>query len=477
MTLEPHHPASPDEPNRDHEKKPDRPPDDLLPLEELGGAVRSISIKLLETSDKRRLTQIISDSLEDVELLNQLLGCLNPLCEDPSEDLRAVHSRIYGVVTTQMDALSGDKLFDNLKKLYYLSVIAITIIESSNSCPRETNQQDLDQLLKAAIHLLTKLEAGREIVLRQNARGDLSDTPPPIDFDNWMQLYLQAIDTVLIGMKIHGFQPSVNLIDDCRKLAGVQFSYAERYLGPTNAQTAIEAELWSNSLRLIRLVANDSMEQPLLRIAQELLRKFNDGEWNAPNSSFVDEADDSEAELYNMRLFLESAEFYSMRALLHAQETCNVESFWREVLNTRPLSSREFRTALQGLAKSDASETAQYVDKLLQRIGSPNCPPKWVARYLDTLILAADQPSMHDVIVQSWCAATERSADGAILKSRFVERLALHTNQVQRALKKRQQFSDIPGLSEKIQRHAEKRGAIGSKRALHTLQELTRDPE
>jgi len=72
MTLEPHHPAPPNEPNRGHEKKPDRPPDELLPLEELGGAVRSISIKLLETSDKRRLTQIISDSLEDVELLNQL---------------------------------------------------------------------------------------------------------------------------------------------------------------------------------------------------------------------------------------------------------------------------------------------------------------------------------------------------------------------------------------------------------------------
>jgi len=474
MALEPNN--QPPQNNRlsDREATPSDSSYQHNPLRELGESFRDISIKILGASDESRLSQILSDALGSAELVNQMAGCLTQLCADPSEEALQFKNRLYRVIATQIDALGGDNLLENIKKLLYLSVIAATTIESSLCCPRELNHQGLQEITRATINLVNQLDEERGLLLDAQFRNNSGATTPLVQFNDWMKLYLQGMDNILRGLKSSRFCPSAELLSQCRELVIAQFEWVKEGMGPTNVETSDEAELWAQSLDLARIVADGSMEKPLREIAHNLLQWFNDGTWDIQGSP-VHEEGANRAELADILLSLERAELYATRALLIAQESCEVELVWKEVLDTRALSSRVATIALQGLAKSDATETAEYVAKLLNRIGSPRSSQSLAKRYLDTFILVAATPGMHSVIMDSWQPNADYPVD-PLRKERIIdcleERLKIHDTCLARAKKKLEKCGEDSWSRRKIEKRASKDGVIWPTLALKTLQEL-----
>jgi hypothetical protein len=173
--------------------------------------------------------------------------------------------------------------------------------------------------------------------------------------------------------------------------------------------------------------------------------------------------------------WLELAEHRAMTALLRAQSDCGVESLWKEVLENRPFSSRAARVALHGLVKADGTEAAEYISKLLNRIGSSNCSPVLAERYLDTLVLIAAEPGVAEVIMNAWSPESEYAIDPLrkeLLLSRVERRLELHDKYVDRARAKIQESATNPFSRQRIESKASKKGVIWSKRALRTLQAM-----
>ena len=180
-------------------------------------------------------------------------------------------------------------------------------------------------------------------------------------------------------------------------------------------------------------------------------------------------------ELQNTLGWLELAEHRAMEALLRAQTGCDVEGVWKEVLGSRTLASRAGRIALHGLARSDASETAPYVSKLLNRIGSKTCPASVATRYLNTLVVMAAEPGMPEVIVNAWSPGAEHGVDPLhkeLLISRVERRLKTHEEHFKAAWEKIQEHGGEPWMRKKIEKSASKKGVIWSRRALMTLQQL-----
>jgi hypothetical protein len=443
-------------------------------FEELNGSPSAISIELLEASDETRLSQILSQALENDALLNQFAGCLIPLCEDPSQEALVTQDRLCRVVGSQVRGLGGDDFFENTEKLRKLSNVTDAILLSCQVNPRARQCEGLQELLRAEVDLLSQMDMDRGVILDAENRAALGKELSPTVLNDWTGLYLDSLEQVLIGLKIPGFEPSAALLEECRELVAAQLSWTQVGMGPTESRTSGEGQLWSETLGFARAVADCSVETPLMEIALSLVRWFNEGAWNTATAPIREEGTDG-VELYNMLGWLELAEHRAMAALLRAQTGCEVETLWKEVLETRPLGSRAARVALHGLARSDATETAEYISKLLNRIGSDKCSPALAERYLDTLILVASEPGMPEVIMSAWNPDVEYPIDPLhkeLLLARVDERLELHNRYVEPARARVQQCGDDLISRQRIENRASKKGVIWSKRALLALQAL-----
>lgn len=473
MTLDP----TGQPPSEDQGSKPQPPatqPGAAGPLDGLKPSISGISIEQLEASDPALLAEILSAALGNLQLVNQFADCLSPLFEDPGQEAVAVQDRLCRAVASQLRDLVRDDLFDNVEKLRHLSLIVDTIFLSCEDNPRGDYCEGLQELLLAQVFVLSELDSDRGTILDENHRAAFGDALPPTAQGDWMGLYLHGIEQIKLGFNLPGFEPSDELLDECRELVLAQFSWIEAGIGPTNSRTSFEAQLWSETLGLARMVVDESLEKPLQEITETLVRWFDSGGWD---SSQVPIREDRHAENEILKTigWLEIAEHRAMAALLLAQSGCGVESTWKEILGTRTLASRAGRIAIHGLAKSDATETAQYVSKLMNRIGSEKCPPTLAARYLDTLILLAAEPAMPQVIKGTWSPDAEYPLDPLrkeLLLSRVGERLRAHDMYFESAWAKIQEHGGNPWMRKKIEKSASKRGVIWSRRALATLQSL-----
>lgn len=443
-------------------------------LGDLKGSPSDISIELLEASDETRLSQILSQALENDALLNQFAGCLIPLCEDPSQEALVTQDRLCRVVASQVRVLGGDDLFENTEKLRKLLTVTDAILLSCQVNPRARQCEGLQELLRAEVDLLSQLDMDRGVILDAENRAASGIELAPTILNDWIELYLNSIEQVMLGLKIPGFEPSAQLLEECRELVAAQLSWTQVGMGPTDSTTSLEGQLWSETLGFARAVADCSLEMPLMEIAQSLVRWFNEGAWNTAMTPIREEGADG-AEMYNMLGWLEVAEHRAMAALLRCQTSCEVEPLWKEVLETRPLGSRVTRIALHGLARSDATETAEHISKLLNRIGSDKCSPARAEGYLNTLILVASEPGVPEVIMNAWNPEAEHPVDPLrkeLLLSRVDERLELHNRYVERARESIQKCGDDSISRQKIENKASRKGVIWSKRALLTLQAL-----
>jgi hypothetical protein len=443
-------------------------------LRDLNSAPSGISIEVLEASDEARLESLLTNALGNLELVNQFAGCLMPLFEDPSVEALVVQNRLCRVVASQLRLLGADDLFDNIEKLRHASVVADTILLSCEVNPRGTHCDGLQELLRAGVYVLSQLDEDRGGMLDADNREALGAELPATALTDWMDLYVHGIEQVLLGWEIPGFEPSAELLQECRDLVVAQLNWREVGMGPTDSTSQMEGQLWSETLGFARAVADPSLEVPLKEVTQSLVRWFNEGAWNRTNSAIRETGDDA-AELYNMVEWLELAEHRAMTALLRAQSDCGVESLWKEVLENRSFSSRAARVALHGLVKTDAVEAAEYISKLLNRIGSDKCSPALAERYLDTLVLIAAEPGVAEVIMDAWRPAAEYPIDPLrkeLLLARVDERLELHDKYVDRARARIEESAANPLSRQRIENRASKKGVIWSKRALHTLQEI-----
>lgn len=447
-------------------------PDDSLG--KLHSSSSGISIEVLEASDEARLEQILSQALGDAELVNQFAGCLMPLCEDPSDEALVTQDRLCRVVASQLRALGGDDLFDNIEKLRHVSIVADTILTSSEVNPRGKHGEGLQELLRAVVYVLSQLDEDRGVILDPENRAALGAELPPTALDDWMQLYLHGVDQVLLGFKIPGFEPSAELLRESRELVAQQLAWANVGMGPTDSTTSLEGQLWCETLGFARAVADPSIEEPMRDITLNLVRWFNEGAWNGPNAAIREERQDG-AELYNMVEFLELAEHRAMSALLRAQSDCGVETVWKEVLEKRALSSRAARVALHGLVRTDATEAAECISRLLNRIGSDKSSPLTVERCLDTLVLIAAEPGVSELISASWSPEAEYPVDPLrkeLLLARIDERLETHNRYAGRAKERIKECGDDLVSRRKIENRASKKGVILSPRALMTLERI-----
>jgi hypothetical protein len=437
-----------------------------------------ISIEVLAESDEFRLEHILSEALGNAELVNQFAGCLMPLCEDPSEEALAIQDRLCRVVASQLRALGGDDLFDNVEKLRQLSIVADTILMSTEVNPRGKHGNGLQELLRAGVCLLSQLDEDRSAILDPENRRALGSELPPTALNDWMGLYVHGMDQVLLGFKIPGFEPSAELRSECHDLVAAQLSWTEAGMGPTDSTTSLEGQLWCETLGFARVVVDQSvdsaLEDQLREVTQSLVRWFNEGALSSANAAIREEQLDGD-EMSNMLGFLELAEHRAMSALLRAQSDCGVEAVWKEVLEHRSLSSRAARVALHGMVRAEVTEAVQHISKLLNRIGSDKTSPSTVKRCLDTLVVIAAEPGVAEVIVDSWGPDAEHPVDPLrkeLLLTRVEERLERHYRNVGPALQRIQQCGEDSVSRRIIENRASKRGVIWSKRALATLEHI-----
>ena len=474
MTPDSSHQPLPDDSRSNPESSAQRQSSADDSLGELNSSQSGISIEVLEASDEARLESILSNALGNVELVNQFAGCMMPIFEDPSVEALVAQDRLCRVVASQLRLLGGDDLFDNIEKLRHASIVADTILLSSEVNPRGTHCDGLQELLRAGVYVLSQLDEDRGVILDAENRAALGAGLPATALTDWMDLYVHGLEQVLLGWKIPGFEPSAELLQECRDLVVAQLNWREAGMGPTESTSQMEALLWSETLGFARAVADPSLEVPLKEVTQTLVRWFNEGAWNNANSAIQERSHDG-VELYNMVNWLELAEHRAMTALLRAQCDCGVESLWKEVLENRPLASRAARVALHGLVRADATEAAKYISKLLNRIGSDNCPPALVERYIETLVLIAAEPGVAEVTTEAWSPVAEYPIDPLCkerLLSRVGRRLELHDRYVDRARAKIEESASNPLSRQRIETKASKKGVIWSKRALLTLQAM-----
>lgn len=474
MTLEPNN-RKPEESTGSQppraQKEGAKPPDTFHELET---RATDISIELIEASAEPRLSEIIADCLGSHDRANEFAGCVIPICEDPSSEALIVQDRLCRAIASQIRSLANQDIFDNIEKLRRASAISDAILVSSEVNPRGQNCDGLQDLLRAEVFLLRQLDEDRAAILDEENRATLGSELAATAHTDWIELYVRSVDQVLLGLKLSGLIPSEDFLVECRELVACQLSWTGVGMGPTESRTQFEAQIWAETLCLARAVADSSLEDSLLGVADQLVRWFNAGALNG-GGIFEETGKVDDTEIHNILGWLELAEHRAMAALLRAQSSCATESFWREVLETRPLSSRAARIALHGLAKCDASETAEYVAKLLNRLGSSKCGPALADRYFDTLIRVAAEPGVAEVVTNAWDPQAEYPVDPLrkeLLLDRVETRLRLHDKQVAWARRRIEECEDDASSRQRIELVAGKRGAIFSKRALATLQKL-----
>lgn len=474
MTPDPNSPTPAESPGSQPPQAPEggaNPPDALHDLETRAS---NISIELIEASNELRLSEIIADCLGSHDRANQFAGCLIPICEDPSPEALVVQDRLCRVVAAQVRALAGQGIFDNIERLRRGSAISDAILVASEVNPRGLNCDGLQDLLRAEVYLLSQLDEDRAVLFDDENRAALGSELSANALTDWMGLYVHGVDKILLGLKLLGFEPSVALRTECQELVTAQLAWTEAGMGPTESRTQCQAQIWAETLCLARAVADSSLEDSLLDVADQLVRWFNAGALNG-GGIFEETREVDGTEVHNILGWLELAEHRAMAALLRAQSSCATESFWKEVLETRPLSSRAARIALHGLAKCDASETAEYVAKLLNRLGSSKCGPALADRYFDTLIRMAAEPGVPEVVTNAWDPRSEYPVDPLrkeLLLDRVEARLELHEKQLAWARRRIEECEDDATSRQRIELAAGKRGAIFSRRALVTLQQL-----
>jgi hypothetical protein len=341
------------------------PSDNLLSGQEISQV--PLSMEYLLAADLDRLSDTIERALGDIELLNEFIDKLSPLCADSTQEMEAFHDRLCQAVAVSLKKHEKNRFEDQYNSLLNLSHIVEFFFDALQDNSVKRMPTSIHGLLHASVEVVQKLASDRHIV--SSSETLKASTPEEFLWRSvaWGRSYAQVLDHIGRGLTMSEAPQSSDLIEKVKQLVEGHFDWKREGLGPLQCNHAGVIRIWDSVFLLADTLADSRFSDAILGFAEEFLKRRLSEE---PDVVVSESDSDEDIDIKNtIADALDMCECSTLYALASCQYDLRPVPLWQEILDKGSFMSEPWCLALVALAKLDPSETEPHLVQLLNRLG------------------------------------------------------------------------------------------------------------
>ena len=339
----------------------------------------------LSSLARPQFPQVLDLAISDDGTLKVFRRSIRSLCEEPDEASGEFRSNICAAIASEIRENCLANPIAACGPLTRILDVARTVVVAIGDNPSHSVPPAFGDLLTVVVDLIDKLSdyrTGSEFAWESGERTLRLDPESLVLI--WDALNTVSFELLSRGLRLQGYEPTPQLIDNCADLARALMVGAEHGQLPSQSKSETEARAWAQVLRLTATLGAVGSDE-VIELNREALEKVAKDLVSWKQGIVIQEATDPKLmrDIYDD---VEKCEQYALRALFACKPSEGARSVWNAVVRDYPVTSTPYRRALFSLAKIELSATRGPLLKVLYALGK-GAGTKWAQeRNLDTVL-------------------------------------------------------------------------------------------